>query len=90
MGSARKICACLQGYDLTIIMEMQWGRSYDWSVRMKEHRFFWKDKQGSQGGGVTLCVGDQLEGTVLCLGMDEEVTKILWVSTKGRAETGDH
>lgn len=89
LGSARKMCACLQGCDLTIITEMQWGGSYAWSVRMKEYRFFRKDKWGSQGGGATLCVSEQLECTVLCLGVDEELTRILWVRTKGRAGTGD-
>jgi len=35
-----------------------------------------------------LC-NDQLECKELCLGMDEELTKSLWVSITGRAGTAD-
>lgn len=40
-------------------------------------------------GGVSLYVNDQLEHVELHLGMDEELTKSLWVSIKRSAETGD-
>ncbi|GAB0192581.1 hypothetical protein GRJ2_003481800 [Grus japonensis] len=55
-------CARLQGYDLIGITETWWDRSYDWSVGMEEYRLFRKDRQGRQGGGVTLYVNDQPDG----------------------------
>ncbi|GAB0207912.1 hypothetical protein GRJ2_003256900 [Grus japonensis] len=70
-------CVCLQGYDLIGITEMWWDSSYDWSVGMEGYRLFRKDRQGRQGGGVTLYVNDQLECMELHLGMDEELTKSL-------------
>ena len=79
----------MQGYDLTGITETWWDGSCDWSVGMEGYRLFRKDRQGRQGGGVAFCVNDQLECMELCLGMDEEPTKSLWVRTKGRAGTGD-
>ncbi|GAB0204978.1 hypothetical protein GRJ2_002963400 [Grus japonensis] len=84
-----EMCACLQGYDLIGIMEMWWDGSYDWSIGMEGYRLFRKDRQGRQGGGVTLYVSDQLECMELHLGMDEELTESLWVRIKGRAGTGD-
>ncbi|GAB0186642.1 hypothetical protein GRJ2_001129500 [Grus japonensis] len=82
-------CAHLQGYDLIGIMETWWDGSYDWSVGMEGYRLFRKDRQGRQGGDVTLYVNDQLECMELHLGMDEELTKSLWVRIKGSAGAGD-
>ncbi|GAB0178720.1 hypothetical protein GRJ2_000337300 [Grus japonensis] len=65
------------------------GGSHDWSVGMEGTRLFRKDRQGRRGGGVTLCVNEQLECMDLHLGTDEELTKSLWVRIKGRAGTGD-
>ena len=39
---------------------------------MEGDRLFRKDRLGRQGGGIALCVREQLERTELCLGMDEE------------------
>ncbi|GAB0203631.1 hypothetical protein GRJ2_002828700 [Grus japonensis] len=83
------MCVCLQGYDLIGITETWWDGSYDWSVGMEGYRFFRKDRQGRQGGGVTLYVNDQLECMELHLGMDEELTESLWVRIKGSAGAGD-
>ncbi|GAB0190944.1 hypothetical protein GRJ2_001559700 [Grus japonensis] len=83
------MCAHLQGYDLIGITEMRWDGSYDWSVGMEGYRLYRKDRQGRQGGGVTLYVNDQLECMELHLGMGEEPPESLWVSIKGRAGTGD-
>ncbi|GAB0208733.1 hypothetical protein GRJ2_003339000 [Grus japonensis] len=83
------MCARLQGYDLIGITEMWWNGSYDWSVGMEGYRHFRKDRQGRQGEDVSFYVNDQLEGMELHLGMDEELTKSLWVRIKGRAGTGD-
>ncbi|KAM6092638.1 uncharacterized protein LJ206_005604 [Theristicus caerulescens] len=56
----------------------------------------WKDTgslgrtgRGDKEGGVTLYVNDQLECMELCLGMDKELAKSLWVRIKGRAGTDD-
>ena len=56
---------------------------------MEGCRLFRKDRQERQGGGVALYANDQLECMELCLQMDEEPTKNLWVRIKGRAGTGD-
>ncbi|GAB0205782.1 hypothetical protein GRJ2_003043800 [Grus japonensis] len=82
-------CVFLQRYDVIGIIEMWWDSSYDWSVGMEGYRLFRKDRQGRQGGGVTLYVNDQLECMELHLGMDEEPTKRLWIRIKGRAGAGD-
>ncbi|GAB0204229.1 cAMP-dependent protein kinase inhibitor alpha [Grus japonensis] len=82
------MCACLQGYDLVGNMEMWWDGSYDWSVGMEGYRLFRKDRQGRKGGGVTLYINDQLECMELHLGMDEKLTKSLWVRFKDSAGTG--
>ncbi|GAB0191019.1 hypothetical protein GRJ2_001567200 [Grus japonensis] len=82
-------CACLQGYDLIGITEMWWDGSYDWSLGMEGYRLFRKDRQGRQGGSVTLYINDQLECMELHLGMDEEPTKSLWVRIKGSTGAGD-
>ncbi|GAB0179062.1 hypothetical protein GRJ2_000371500 [Grus japonensis] len=68
---------------------MWWDSSYDWSVGMVGYRFFRKDRQGRQGGGIALYVNDQLECMDLHLVMDEELTESLWVRIKGRAGAGD-
>lgn len=47
---------------------------------------FRKDRQVRQGGGIALCVTDQLECMELHLGMDEELTESLWVRLAGTAE----
>ncbi|GAB0188002.1 hypothetical protein GRJ2_001265500 [Grus japonensis] len=82
-------CVRLQGYDLISITETWWDSSYDWSIGMEGYRFFRKDRQGRQGGGITLYINDQLECMELHLGMDEEPTESLWVRIKGRAGAGD-
>ncbi|GAB0209553.1 hypothetical protein GRJ2_003421000 [Grus japonensis] len=79
------MCTHLQGCDLIGITERWWDGSYDWSVGMEGYRLFRKDRQGRQGGGVALYINDQLECMDLHLGMDEELTKSLWVRIKGRA-----
>ena len=56
---------------------------------MKGYRVFRKDRQRRQVEGVSLCVNNQLKCTELCLGMEEEPTKGLWVRIKGKAGTGD-
>ncbi|GAB0205405.1 hypothetical protein GRJ2_003006100 [Grus japonensis] len=48
-----------------------------------DSRFF------GRGGGVALYVNDQMECMELHLGMDEELTKSLWVRIKGSTATGD-
>jgi len=70
-------CTCLQDYDLVGITEMCWDGSYDKSAEMEGYRLFRKDRQGRQGGGITLYVSDQLECMELCLGMDEKTIEIL-------------
>ncbi|GAB0207157.1 hypothetical protein GRJ2_003181300 [Grus japonensis] len=82
-------CVCLQGYDFIGITETWWDSSYDWSVGMEGYRLFRKDRQGRQGGDVTLYVDDQLECMELHLGMEEELTESLWFRIKGRAGAGD-
>ena len=82
-------CARLQVYDLIGVMEMWWDGSHDWSTGMEQYRLFRKDRQRRRGGGVILCVNDQLEGMELCLVLGEELTESLWVRIKGRAGTGD-
>ncbi|KAK4826209.1 hypothetical protein QYF61_006153 [Mycteria americana] len=77
------------GCDLIGITETWWDGSYDWSVGMEGYRLFGKDRQRRRGGGATLYVNDQLVCIELCLGMDEKLTKSLWVRIKGRAGTGD-
>jgi len=84
-----EMCAHLCGYDIISITETWWDRSYDWSIGMGGYRFFRKDRQGRQGGGVALYVKDQLEGRELCLGLDEEPTESLWVKIQGRAGMRD-
>ncbi|GAB0204485.1 hypothetical protein GRJ2_002914100 [Grus japonensis] len=82
-------CTCLQGYDLIGITETWWDGSYGWSVGMEGYRLFRKDRQGRQGGGVTLYVNDQLECMELHLGIDEELAERLWVRIKRSTGTGD-
>lgn len=55
---------------------------------MEGWRLFRKDRWGKQGGSITLNVGDLLECTELCVGMDEEPES--WGATfKWRERTGD-
>ncbi|GAB0191017.1 mitochondrial enolase superfamily member 1 [Grus japonensis] len=68
---------------------MWWDGSYDWSLGMEGYRLFRKDRQGRQGGSVTLYINDQLECMELHLGMDKEPTKSLWVRIKGSTGAGD-
>ncbi|GAB0203667.1 hypothetical protein GRJ2_002832300 [Grus japonensis] len=82
------MCACLQGYDLTGIMETWWDVSYDWSIGMEGYRLFRKDRQGRRGEDVALYVNHQLECMELHLGMNEK-TESLWVRIKGSTGTGD-
>jgi len=56
---------------------------------MEGYRLFMKNMEGRQGGGVTLCVNDRLECMEVCLRMDSELTKTLWVWIKGRAGIGN-
>ncbi|GAB0203506.1 interleukin-6 receptor subunit beta [Grus japonensis] len=86
---ALETCTCLQGYDLIGITETWWDGSYDWSVGMEGYRVFRKDRQGRRGGSVALYHNDQLECMELHLGMDEKLTKSLWVRIKGSTGTGD-
>jgi len=85
MGNKQELetCACLQGYDLTGITETWWDGSYDCSIGIEEHRLFRKDRQGRRGGGVTLCVSDELECMELHLGTDEEPTESYVSGLKG-------
>ncbi|GAB0207232.1 hypothetical protein GRJ2_003188800 [Grus japonensis] len=56
---------------------------------MEGYKLFRKDRQGRRGGGITLYVNDQLECMELHLGMDEKLTKSLWVRIKGSTGAGD-
>lgn len=56
---------------------------------MEGYRCFRKDKKGRQRGGITLYCNEQLKCMELCLGKGKELTEILSVRIKGRAETGD-
>ena len=47
------------------------------------------EKTNEKEKGKSIDVSDQLECMELCLGMDEELTKSLWVRIKGRVGTGD-
>jgi len=58
-------------------------------LEWKDTGFLRKDSQGKRGGGVALCVNDQLECIQLRSGVDEEPTKSLRVRIKGRAGIGD-
>ena len=48
-----------------------------------------KDRPTRRGGGVALCVREQLECIELGLGVDEEGVESLWVRIKGQAHMGD-
>jgi len=50
------MCASLQGYDLSGITQTWWDGSCDWSFGIEGYRLFRKDRQGRQGGAVTLYV----------------------------------
>ena len=43
-----------QSYDIIGISETWWHESHDWSAGMEGSRLFRRDRQGRQGGGVTL------------------------------------
>ena len=49
---------------------------------------FRKDRPARRRGGVALYVKEQLEHIELCLGVDEEQVKSLWVKTKSQANMG--
>lgn len=42
-----EMCGCLQGYDLTGIIEIWYDGSYDWSVEVEGYRILRKDGQGT-------------------------------------------
>lgn len=58
-------------------------------TRVLEWKDTRKDRKQRQGGSVALHVNDQLKCKELCLGMEEELAKSLWVRIKRRAGTGN-
>ena len=77
------------GYDLVAITEMWWDNSHDWHAVIDGYRLFRKDRPARRGGGVALCVREQVECIELGLGANEEQVESLWVRNKGQAHTGD-
>jgi len=73
----------------TAITEARWDSSPDCNAVTEGYPLFRKDKPAKRGGGVALCVRQQLEHNELCLGVDEERVESLWVGIKGQAHTGD-
>ncbi|GAB0185698.1 hypothetical protein GRJ2_001035100 [Grus japonensis] len=84
-----EICVQSQGHNLIAITETGWDSSHDWSAVMDGYILFRKDRPAQQSGGVALYVREQLERIKLCLEVDEEVVKSLWVRIKGQANMGD-
>lgn len=60
-----------------------------WGDGMGEHRLIRKDRQGTQGAGITLCAREPLGCTELCLGMGEGLRVLCLVRVTARAGTGD-
>lgn len=68
-----KICLQLQGCGLVAITGMWWDISHDWNAVMEGSIFFWIDRFGKQGGGVSHYVRDELERNELHLGGGKKV-----------------
>lgn len=58
-------------------------------TRVLEWKDTRKERKQRQGDGVVLHVNDQLKFKGLCLGMEEELGKSLWVRFERRAGTGN-
>jgi len=84
-----EICVQLQGHDLIAMTETWWDSSHDWNAVIDGYRVFRKDRTTRRDGGVGLYVREKLERIELCLGVDEEQVKSLWIRIKGRAHMGD-
>lgn len=84
-----EICVWSQGHDLIATTEIWWDSSHDWDAIRDGYVLFREDRPGRQGGRVALSVREQLECIKLCLGVDKEWVKCLWVRIKGQANMGD-
>jgi len=78
-----------QGHDLSAITETRWDISHDCNAVIDGYALFRKDRPARRGGGVALYVREQLEYIDLCLGVDEERVKSLWVRIKGQTNMCD-
>jgi len=84
-----EICVWSQGHDLIAATETWWDTSHDRNDVIDVYILFRKDRLARQGGRVALYVREQLECTKLCLGVDEEQGKSLWVRNEGQTNMGD-
>ncbi|GAB0202653.1 hypothetical protein GRJ2_002730900 [Grus japonensis] len=74
---------------ISLQLQRHGGIDHDWNAVMEGYVLFRKDRPARRGGGVALYVREQLECIELCLGVDEERVKSLWVRIKGQANMGD-
>jgi len=65
-----EICVQSQGHDLIAITVAWWDNSHDWNAVIDGYLLFRKDRPARRGGGVALCVREQLQHIKLCLGVD--------------------
>ena len=61
-----EVCVQSQDHDLIAITETWWDSSHDWNDVVDGYVLFMKDRPAIQGGGVALCVSQQLECIELC------------------------
>ena len=82
-GTSRRSCRCVYAYRamMSLASLKCGGMTLPTGDRYKLLR---KDREGRKGGGVALYINDHLESMELYLGMDEELTKSLWVRVKGK------
>jgi len=71
-----------QDHALIAITETWQGTSHDWNAVVDGYTLIRKDRPIRQGGGVALCVREQLGCIELCLAVDEEQVESLWFGIK--------
>lgn len=67
---------------------MWWASSCDLRIVMDGYRLFCKDRWGRRGGGVVLCVKENLECIIAVSGDHGGPFECLWVKLRGLVSKG--
>lgn len=78
-----------QNHSIVGITEMYWDSLNNWRKQRDGCKIFRKHRQGRQGGGVALCVKEQLGCVVFSYGMNAWLVESLWVRNRGEDHKGD-
>jgi len=79
----------LESYNLFAVTETWWDESHDWTAAIDGYRLFRRDRQGTRGEGIALCIKKWIEWEELCLKNSQEQVESLCVRIRDQGNKGN-